>query len=385
MTELTVVIPAYNATRTIAAAVSSGLASGAHRVLVVDDASSDDTVTAARTAGAEVVALETNVGASGARRHGLSLTTSDLVVFLDADDELLPDGVRASVARLAAEPGLSVVAGRVVGVLPDGRRTPLARRFGEITATTLLERGHGPWPPGAAVVRRRSAVDAADLDIPLIATRYAEDYELAIRLALVGGVEQHDLPALEYRMLQGKSSAASDGPLRDKERIRAHYVEHLGLDVTVATPREVEAAAQRRRALGHLRRREWGPGLTQLASTVVTHPGPSFATGAELVRRAGSTRPRTRRSFVWATGQDDNIGDSLLRRPYVSAVSGGRGAAVWVREASPDFEAGLDLSPRDVLVRSWWAWYAMAFRGRCAAARPWRSTRVRCACLGAER
>lgn len=364
MTELTVVIPAYNATRTIVAAVSSALASGADRVLVIDDASSDDTVAAARTAGAEVIALETNAGASAARRRGLSLTTSDFVVFLDADDELVPDGVRASVARLAAEPHLSVVAGRVVGILPDGRRTSLARRFDEITATTLLERGHGPWPPGAAVVRRESAVGASDLDIPLISTRYAEDYELAIRLALVGGVEQHDVPSLEYRMLQGKSSTGSNGPLLDKERIRAHYVDHLGLDIAVATPREVEAAGQRRRALEHLRRREWVPGLKQLVSTVASHPGPSLAAGTELVRRAaGSTRPRAGRSFVWATGQDDNIGDSLLRRPYVRAVSGGRGAVVWVRDASEDFEAGLDLTSHDELVRSWWSWYGKALTG----------------------
>lgn len=373
MTQLTVVIPAYNATRTIAAAVSSAIAAGAGRVLVIDDASSDDTIEVARTAGAEVVALETNAGASAARRHGLALATSEYVVFLDADDALLPDGVRASVGRLVEDPALSVVAGRVVGILPDGRRTSLARRFDEITAAALLERGHGPWPPGAAVVRRESAVSAADLDVPHISTRYAEDYELAIRLALVGGVEQHDLPALEYRMLQGKSSTASNGPLLDKERIRAHYVDQLGLEISVATTREVEAAGQRRRALEHLRRREWVEGARQLTRTVLSNPGPSLAAGSELVRRAvRPARPRVGRTFVWATGQDDNIGDSLLRRPYVRAVSGGRGANVWVRDASQDFEAGLGLSVDDTLVRSWWRWYAMAtvgaLRGRSTLA-----------------
>jgi glycosyltransferase involved in cell wall biosynthesis len=89
---VTVVIPARNEAAGIAALVRSVLAqrSGERplEVIVVDDASTDETASVARGAGARV--LELTAGADSgnpavARNRGAAVATGDLLVFLDAD------------------------------------------------------------------------------------------------------------------------------------------------------------------------------------------------------------------------------------------------------------------------------------------------------------
>ena len=86
-TTVAVVVPARNESATVGAVLDAVLA---HRELVdelvvVNDNSVDDTSTVADHHGARVIRLEGPSGKGEAMRAGLSATTSDLVVFLDAD------------------------------------------------------------------------------------------------------------------------------------------------------------------------------------------------------------------------------------------------------------------------------------------------------------
>jgi hypothetical protein len=71
--------------------------------------------------------------------------------------------------------------------------------------------------------------------------------------------------------------------------------------------------------------------------------------------------------FVWATGQDENIGDSLLRRGYLDALRAVGPLRVWVSGASRRFLSGLGLRPGDATEADFGAWYraalAAALRG----------------------
>lgn len=90
---LSVIIPAYNAERTISeclSSVCSDLRDGVE-VIVVDDGSSDGTGVACRSfEGAVRVVRQENAGVSSARNHGILLAKGDYVMFVDADDALLP-------------------------------------------------------------------------------------------------------------------------------------------------------------------------------------------------------------------------------------------------------------------------------------------------------
>ncbi len=92
-TTFSVVIPAYNAASTIGACVERlrSCHGRPDQLVVVDDASTDATAEIAEQLGAEVIRKATNRGAGAARNTGSAATTSEIVVFVDADVLVPPD------------------------------------------------------------------------------------------------------------------------------------------------------------------------------------------------------------------------------------------------------------------------------------------------------
>src|SRR5262249_18478584 len=93
---VTTVVPAYNEARHVGQVIQT-MPAFVDRIIVVDDCSKDDTLTAAMSTGdARVVAIQTpqNQGVGGAMvtgyRRGLELG-SDLLVKMDADAQMLPE------------------------------------------------------------------------------------------------------------------------------------------------------------------------------------------------------------------------------------------------------------------------------------------------------
>lgn len=103
--DLSVIIPMHDAGATITPVVESfvGLASLAVQVVVVDDASTDDSaarVEALGHADVVVVRLPSNAGAGVARNHGWRRATGRYALFFDADDEVHPEALTAAVEAL---------------------------------------------------------------------------------------------------------------------------------------------------------------------------------------------------------------------------------------------------------------------------------------------
>ncbi len=99
-----VVIPAQNEAESIAEVVTRAKAHAEH-VLVVDDASSDDTAVLARAAGAQVLPLVTPLDAWCATQTGLRFAHAHgakIVVSLDADGQHPPECIPALVQPVQA-------------------------------------------------------------------------------------------------------------------------------------------------------------------------------------------------------------------------------------------------------------------------------------------
>src|SRR5438874_6230903 len=93
---VSVIIPCYNQAHFLHEAIQSALAQTySHReILVVDDGSADNTAeVTAGFAGIRYIRQE-NSGVSTARNTGLRESRGEYLIFLDADDRLLPDAVR---------------------------------------------------------------------------------------------------------------------------------------------------------------------------------------------------------------------------------------------------------------------------------------------------
>lgn len=101
---LTIVIPSYNCAPWLERSVRStrALSGGEVQVIVVDDGSTDETAEVLQRLGGELPSLLTlskpNGGLSSARNLGLTHAKGKYVLFLDADDMLIPYDVSTFVA-----------------------------------------------------------------------------------------------------------------------------------------------------------------------------------------------------------------------------------------------------------------------------------------------
>ena len=103
--DVSVIIPVHNASSTVGRLVSSILTVESVRVevVVVDDASTDDSLARVRALDAPQVVVDgfaTNRGAGVARNRGFELATGRFTLFFDADDEIHPEALVAAVRGL---------------------------------------------------------------------------------------------------------------------------------------------------------------------------------------------------------------------------------------------------------------------------------------------
>ena len=130
MTELnrptvSVVIPTYNRKAALARALKTVVAQSFRHweLIVVDDASTDDTEGAVRSLGdgrLMYVRHAQNRGGSAARNTGIHQAQGKYVAFLDSDDEWFPDKLARDVAAFAGEGVGLVYCGKEL-VDPEGR------------------------------------------------------------------------------------------------------------------------------------------------------------------------------------------------------------------------------------------------------------------------
>jgi GT2 family glycosyltransferase len=187
---VSVIIPTYNHAAYLPAAVDSALAQTLPNVevIVVDDGSTDETPALVRDRwGARVrYVRQDNRGLAAARNAGIVHARGDSLIFLDADDELLPRCAEARAARLDATPALGWVFSDVLLVDEAGvtRRASEAYRYDGprlhgLLFDELLRRGN--FIPIHAISFRAAVVRAAggfDERLP-----NTEDYDLLVRIA----------------------------------------------------------------------------------------------------------------------------------------------------------------------------------------------------------
>ncbi|QXQ09642.1 glycosyltransferase family 2 protein [Paeniglutamicibacter sp. Y32M11] len=276
MTDLDVVIPCFNMQALVARAIESAHIAGANRIIVVDDGSADDSAMIAEKHGATVI-RQANSGAAAARRTGAKGSTATYLIFLDADDQLLAPGVKESLLLLESNVGSPAVGGAVVGVMPNGKTTRLKSHYSNsISTADLLSKGFGPWPPAAAVVRRLDYLKAENQFPNKLTTDYAEDFEMFIRLSMIGKILKHDVPAAKYRMFDGKSSKDYLKPIMAKERIVEYYGQALKLPHTVMSGVDIRLASHTRAIRTMIARAEYGKLILLIVKSLAFDPKINF-------------------------------------------------------------------------------------------------------------
>jgi hypothetical protein len=187
---VSVVIPAWNAADTIADALASLLAQSFPdwEAIIIDDGSDDRTLVIAEQFARQDrrvrVVSQPQMGAGEARNRGISHARFDWLLFLDADDWLLPEHLELLTNELAANPWLDAAYCNWARVTPDGTFVPNSKplKSGKMFAEFAC---HCSFVIHSCIVRR-SLVGAVGKFSGTL--RICQDWDLWQRITRTGAI-----------------------------------------------------------------------------------------------------------------------------------------------------------------------------------------------------
>jgi glycosyltransferase involved in cell wall biosynthesis len=226
---VSIIVPVFNRAALLREAVASALGQTYRpiEVIIVDDASTDDTPRAID----ELVARHPEIrptrrengGPGQARESGRQLARGEFIQYLDSDDLLLPRKLELQVAALRAQPECGVAYG--ITRYRDAAGSEIActwKAANQVQSTMFPSFLLARWWETVTPLYRRAVCDAAG---PWSTLRLEEDWEydcrvaaLGTRLAYVAEVVGEHRHHLQGRLSQG---AALD-PERLRQRAGAH-------------------------------------------------------------------------------------------------------------------------------------------------------------------
>jgi glycosyltransferase involved in cell wall biosynthesis len=195
---ISVIIPCYNHGRYLHESITSVLSQNysAVEIVVVDDGSTDTTREIAEQYNTVKYIYQDNQGLSAARNKGIRYSSGQYLVFLDADDWLLPKALERNAYYLRQNPELAFVSGGHDKVYVDRNYTK--HHTQEVAVNhycQLLERNYISMI--ASVMYQRWAFDEFNYDPTLKA---CEDYDLYLRIARMYPVAHHTHRIAAYRI-----------------------------------------------------------------------------------------------------------------------------------------------------------------------------------------
>ena len=191
--KLTVVIPTFNRVRLLSEAIDSILSQSiaVHEIVIVDDASNDDTQSFCqkltqekRSTSVVFIRNDKNCGAQVCRNIGWQLSTGDAILFMDSDDVLTKNGVQPLLQELEINPNLDYVFGKVVRT--DSQLQPLANLepVGSSFSTEPREIAGYHWHTMGAIYRKEYLRQVGLWNEDLTGS---QDWEFQARVKLAGG------------------------------------------------------------------------------------------------------------------------------------------------------------------------------------------------------
>jgi glycosyltransferase involved in cell wall biosynthesis len=197
---VSVIIPCYNQSKFLAEAIQSVLDQTYPNVeiIAIDDGSTDNIEEVIQAFPQIAFIKQKNQGAAIARNKGIEASRGSYLVFLDADDRLLPNALELGVHYLHKNPSCAFVTGGVKLIDSFGNflKIPKQAKIEKDHFKTLLATNY-IWTPGV-VTYRKSIFDLTKGFDPEAGG--SADYELNIRIARQCEIASHGEIILEYRV-----------------------------------------------------------------------------------------------------------------------------------------------------------------------------------------
>jgi glycosyltransferase involved in cell wall biosynthesis len=218
MASISLIIPTHSRPHLLPRAVESALAAGTDvEVVVVDDASTDDTADVCRSMkGINYIRLAHRQGVAGARNAGVLTSSAEYIAFLDDDDLRLPGSLDRQLAILRNTPGAALIYGQaLIGGATDRfahDRYPQPCPEGDVFWQVVTQN----FIPSGSVLFRRSCLSSTGLLDRSIAG--IDDWDLWVRVAALSPVVALDEPVVIWRR-----------PAPDSDQSSARAVEMVAL------------------------------------------------------------------------------------------------------------------------------------------------------------
>ncbi|MDN4066451.1 glycosyltransferase [Paenibacillus vini] len=233
---VTAVIPVYNAEKFITYTIDSLLNQTykLNEIIIVDDCSTDSTINIVNEyiRGHECLNIRImrnleNRGVSYSRNKGIEASTSDWIMFIDADDIAEPALVATMLHRYAEHTSsrtedFLLIHSAYRQMNEEGIVSKQVTRFMQVEPEEILgyELVRNHVYLSGTIVKRDALIDCGGFD-PLI--RYCEDWDLWIKLAHFGGFIYVDDPLVRIRRHSNNVSRSIKDILQSEKKVISKY------------------------------------------------------------------------------------------------------------------------------------------------------------------
>jgi hypothetical protein len=237
MPRISVIIPTHSRPHLLPRAIASAQEAGADlEIIVVDDASSDQTAEVCRNlTGIKYVRLERNQGVAGARNVGILESSGQYIAFLDDDDLRLPGSLDLQAAALDENPEAGFICGAMIMADQNYRPTGevvIPRSAGGDVFWELLELDF-PIMGLSTLIRKdcfaRIGLFKRQLD-------GIDDWDMFVRIAELYPAVVHKHPVGIYRQPTARSAQGSSGRAAQLMRVAKHQLTLFSLPRAAALP-----------------------------------------------------------------------------------------------------------------------------------------------------
>jgi glycosyltransferase involved in cell wall biosynthesis len=244
MPRISVIIPTHSRPHLLPRAIASAQEAGTDlEIIVVDDASADETAEVCKNLGGiKYVRLERNQGVAGARNVGVLESSGQYIAFLDDDDLRLPGSLDLQATALDDHPEAGFICGAMIMADQNYRRTGevvTPRSAGGDVFWELLELDF-PIMGLSALIRRdcflRVGLFKRKLD-------GIDDWDMFVRIAELYPVLVHKQAVGLYREPTARSAQGSSARAAQLRRVSKHQLTLFEL------PRAAALSWTQRRAL----------------------------------------------------------------------------------------------------------------------------------------
>jgi glycosyltransferase involved in cell wall biosynthesis len=201
---VSVIIPCFKQAHFLGEAIESVQAQTytCHEIVVIDDGSPDNTEEVARRYPTVRYLRQENRGLPSARNTGIRASHGNYLVFLDADDRLLPSHFEENLNGFESKPDAAIVCGdyRLFGadeIWHIHGCDPTPDHYGTLLRTNFI------GPPHPAMFRRDVVLEVGMFREEL---RSCEDLDLYLRIARGRMIYCHHQLIAEYRRHGGQMS-----------------------------------------------------------------------------------------------------------------------------------------------------------------------------------